>query len=126
MNVLLSGNEAVARGAYEAGVEIAAAYPGTPSTEILESISRHKEIYAEWSVNEKVAFEVALGGALGGKRALAAIKHVGVNVAADSLMTSSYTGVNAGLYWFPLMSQECTALRTNRITDTSQKWECQH
>ena len=70
MKVLLSGNEAVARGAYEAGVEIAAAYPGTPSTEILENISKYKEIYAELSVNEKVAFEVALGASLGGKRTL--------------------------------------------------------
>ncbi len=70
MKVLLSGNEAVARGAYEAGVEIAAAYPGTPSTEILENISKYKEIYAELPVNEKVAFEVALGASLGGKRTL--------------------------------------------------------
>ena len=97
MKELLSGNQAVARGAYEAGVEIAAAYPGTPSTEILENMARYKEIYSEWSVNEKVAFEVAYGGAVGGKRALAAMKHVGVNVASDALMTASYTGVNAGL-----------------------------
>ena len=97
MKAILSGNEAVARGAYEAGVEIAAAYPGTPSTEILETVATYEEIYAEWSVNEKVAFEVAFGGALGGKRALAAMKHVGVNVASDALMTASYTGVNAGL-----------------------------
>lgn len=94
---LLSGNGAVARGAYEAGVEIAAAYPGTPSTEILEYIADYNEIYAEWSVNEKVAFEVAFGGALGGKRGIAAMKHVGVNVASDAFMTISYVGVNAGL-----------------------------
>lgn len=96
MKLLLSGNEAIARGAYEAGVEIAAAYPGTPSTEILENVVKYPEIYAEWSVNEKVAFEVALGGALAGKRALAAMKHVGVNVAADALMTACLTGVNRG------------------------------
>lgn len=97
MKVILSGNAAVARGAYEAGASIAAAYPGTPSTEILEYLATYDEIYAEWSVNEKVALEVALGGSLGGKRALAAMKHVGVNVASDVLMTASYTGVNAGL-----------------------------
>ena len=98
MKTILSGNAAVARGAYEAGASVAAAYPGTPSTEILEDIAaNYSEIYAEWSVNEKVAFEVAFGGALGGRRALAAMKHVGVNVAADVLMTAAYTGVNAGM-----------------------------
>jgi len=95
--VLLSGNEAIARGAYEAGVRVAAGYPGTPSTEILESITRYESIYAEWSPNEKVAFEVALGAAFGGARSLVTMKHVGVNVAADPLLTASYTGVNAGL-----------------------------
>lgn len=100
MKSILSGNASIARGAYEAGVMVAAAYPGTPSTEILEEIAASypaSEIYAEWSVNEKVAFEVAFGAALGGKRALAAMKHVGVNVAADAIMTAAYTGVNAGL-----------------------------
>lgn len=97
MKFLMSGNEAVARGAWEAGVDIAAAYPGTPSTEILENISKYKDIYSEWSVNEKVAFEIAYGAAIGGKRALAAMKHVGVNVASDALLTAAYTGVNAGL-----------------------------
>ena len=97
MKKLLSGNEAIARGAFEAGVDIAAAYPGTPSTEILDNIAKYKEIYAEWSVNEKVAFELAYGGAVGGKRSLAAMKHVGVNVASDALMTAAYTGINAGL-----------------------------
>ena len=98
MKTIMSGNAAVARGVHEAGVQVAAAYPGTPSTEILEEIAAtYPEIYAEWSVNEKVAFEVAFGAALGGKRALATMKHVGVNVAADALMTASYTGVNAGL-----------------------------
>ncbi|MBT4498969.1 MAG: indolepyruvate ferredoxin oxidoreductase subunit alpha [Gemmatimonadetes bacterium] len=98
MKTILSGNGAVARGVYEAGVEVAAAYPGTPSTEILEEIAaNYSEIYAEWSVNEKVAFEVAFGASLGGKRALATMKHVGVNVAADALMTAAYTGVNGGM-----------------------------
>ena len=98
MRLILSGNAAVARGAFEAGVEIAAAYPGTPSTEILEHMATYEDdIYAEWSVNEKVAFEIAFGGSLGGKRSLAVMKHVGVNVASDVLMTASYTGVNAGL-----------------------------
>jgi len=95
-NKLLSGNEAIARGAYEAGVKVATAYPGTPSTEILETIRQYKEVYCEWSVNEKVATEVAQGAAIGGARALTAMKHVGVNVAMDPLSTFSYTGVNAG------------------------------
>jgi len=95
--ILLSGNEAIARGAYEAGVRVAAGYPGTPSTEILESIIQYDTLYAEWSPNEKVAFEVALGAAYGGARALATMKHVGVNVASDPLLTASYTGVNGGL-----------------------------
>jgi len=96
MRKLLSGNEAIARGAYEYGVKVAAAYPGTPSTEILENLSRYPEIYAEWSPNEKVAFEVALGASFTGIRALAAMKHVGLNVASDPLMTSSYTGISGG------------------------------
>lgn len=95
--VLLSGNEAIARGAYEAGVRVAAGYPGTPSTEILENIIAYDTIYAEWSPNEKVALEVAIGASYGGARSLATMKHVGVNVAADPLLTASYTGVNGGL-----------------------------
>jgi len=97
MKVLLSGNEAIARGAYEAGVNVATAYPGTPSTEILENMAAYKEIYSEWAPNEKVALEVATGAAIAGGRALAAMKHVGVNVAADPLFTASYTGVKGGL-----------------------------
>lgn len=93
---LFSGNEAVARGAYEGGCLVAAAYPGTPSTEILEEISKYKEIYCEWSVNEKVALEVALGAALAGARSLCAMKHVGLNVAADPLFSSAYIGVQGG------------------------------
>jgi len=95
--MLLSGNEAIARGAYEAGVRLAASYPGTPSTEILETIAAQTDIPCEWSPNEKVALEVAFGAALGGARALASMKHVGLNVAADPLMTISYTGINGGL-----------------------------
>ncbi len=94
---LLSGNEAIARGAYEAGVKVAAAYPGTPSTEILEALAEYDGIHAEWAPNEKVAAEVALGAAMAGARALAAMKHVGVNVAADPIFTASYTGVRGGL-----------------------------
>lgn len=95
--VLFSGNEAIARGAYEAGVKVASAYPGTPSTEILENLVRYKGIYAEWSPNEKVAVEVALGASFAGVRALACMKHVGLNVAADPLFTAAYTGVRGGL-----------------------------
>jgi indolepyruvate ferredoxin oxidoreductase, alpha subunit len=98
--VLLSGNEAIARGAYEARVRVAAGYPGTPSTEILESLVRQdpsREVYVEWSSNEKVALDIALGASLGGSRALVTMKHVGLNVAADTLMTASYTGVRGGL-----------------------------
>jgi indolepyruvate ferredoxin oxidoreductase alpha subunit len=95
--ILLSGNEAIAEGALEAGAHFAAAYPGTPSTEILETLSRRGGIRAEWAPNEKVAYETAYGAALGGARALVAMKHVGVNVAADPLFSSSYSGVNGGL-----------------------------
>lgn len=96
MKAVMSGNEAIARGAYEYGVKFAAAYPGTPSTEILENLSAYDGIDAQWSPNEKVAVEVALGASIGGVRALAAMKHVGVNVAADPLMTAAYTGINGG------------------------------
>ena len=94
---IMLGNEAIARGAYEAGVKVSAAYPGTPSTEISENIVQYKEIYSEWSPNEKVAMEVAIGASISGVRALASMKHVGVNVAADPLFTISYAGVNGGL-----------------------------
>lgn len=97
MKVLMSGNEAVARGAYEAGVRFAAAYPGTPSTEILEHFSKYEGVYAEWCTNEKVAVEVAIGAALAGEKAMAVMKHVGVNVAADPIFTVSYTGINGAL-----------------------------
>ncbi len=94
---LLSGNEAVALGAWEAGVVVGCGYPGTPSTEILEALAGKPGVYTEWSVNEKVALEVGVGAALAGGRTLVTMKHVGVNVAADPLFTASYTGVRAGL-----------------------------
>jgi len=97
MKSLLSGNEAVARGAWEAGCRVATAYPGTPSTEIIENITKYKEIGAEWSINEKVALEVAAGASFAGARALVAMKHVGLNVAADPFFTMGYSGVTGGL-----------------------------
>jgi len=95
--VFLSGNEAVARGAYEAGVAVVSAYPGTPSSEITSSVTEYSRINVEWSINEKVALEVGIGSAFCGARTLVAMKHVGVNVAADPLMTLSYIGVKGGL-----------------------------
>ena len=97
MKKLLLGNEAVARGAYEAGCTICASYPGTPSTEITENIIKYDEIYAEWAPNEKVASEVAIGASMAGARAMSCMKHVGMNVMADPLFTVSYIGVNGGL-----------------------------
>ena len=97
MKKLMLGNEAFARGLYEAGCRFASSYPGTPSTEITESIAKYDEVYAEWAPNEKVAVESALGASFAGARAFAAMKHVGLNVAADPLYTASYTGVNGGL-----------------------------
>ena len=94
---LLSGNEAIARGVWEAGARFASSYPGTPSSEILESIAHYKEIKAEWAPNEKDALFAAIGAMLTGARAMASMKHVGVNVAADPFMTVAYTGVNGGL-----------------------------
>ena len=95
----LTGNEAIARGAWEAGVRVAAAYPGTPSTEIMESLAEYpaEDVHAQWSTNEKVALDVAMGAAFAGSRALASMKHVGLNVAADAFMSQSYIGVNGGL-----------------------------
>ncbi len=94
---IMLGNEAYARGAWEAGVKVSAAYPGTPSTEISENLAKYSEVYAEWSPNEKVAAEVAIGASISGVRALASMKHVGLNVAADPLYTAAYTGVGGGL-----------------------------
>ena len=97
MKNLMLGNAAVARGAYEAGVSVVASYPGTPSTEITENIVKYEEIYAEWSPNEKVAAEVAIGASIAGARSMSCMKHVGLNVMADPVFTVSYTGVNGGL-----------------------------
>ena len=97
MKMLILGNEAVARGLYEAGCSFVSSYPGTPSTEITESIAKYPEVYAEWAPNEKVAMEAAFGASLAGRRSFCGMKHVGLNVAADPLFTISYTGVNAGM-----------------------------
>jgi len=97
MKKLMLGNEAAARGLYEAGLRVASSYPGTPSTEITEKLSEYRDIYTEWAPNEKVAMEVAFGASLAGARSFCAMKHVGLNVAADPLFTMSYTGVNGGL-----------------------------
>ena len=97
MKKLMLGNEAVARGLYEGGCSFVSSYPGTPSTEITEIVAKYDEIYAEWAPNEKVAMEAAFGASLAGKRSFCAMKHVGLNVAADPLFTISYTGVNGGM-----------------------------
>ncbi len=96
-HILMSGNEAIARGAYESGVIFASAYPGTPSTEILENMKNYEGVYSEWCPNEKVALEVGVGASYAGARVLVVMKHVGVNVAADPLFTLSYTGIRGGL-----------------------------
>lgn len=119
MKALLTGNEAIARGAYEAGVRVAAGYPGTPSTEILENIVQYQEIYAQWSPNEKVAFEVAAGASISGARALATMKHVGVNVAADPLFTFAYTGVNGG---FVLVSADDPGMHSSQNEQDNRRY----
>ena len=97
MKTLMLGNEAVARGLYEAGCSFVSSYPGTPSTEITEAAAKYPEIYAEWAPNEKVAAEAAFGASLSGRRSFCGMKHVGLNVAADPLFTLSYTGINGGM-----------------------------
>ena len=97
MKKLMLGNEAVARGAYEAGVSVVASYPGTPSTEITENMVKYEDVYVEWAPNEKVAAEVAIGASIAGARSMSCMKHVGFNVMADPVFTASYTGVNGGL-----------------------------
>lgn len=97
MKKIMLGNEAVARGLYEAGVRFVSSYPGTPSTEISEFAAKYDEIYAEWAPNEKVALEAAIGASFGGGRAFSGMKHVGLNVAADPLFVTAYTGVGGGL-----------------------------
>lgn len=115
--VLLSGDEAVARGAVEAGVKVAASYPGTPATEILETIaevSRDFGIYVEWSINEIVAMEVASGASMAGVRSIVSMKHVGLNVASDAAMELAYTGVDGGLVIAVCDDPERTAARTSK------------
>ena len=114
MRELMLGNKAVARGLYEAGCSFISSYPGTPSTEVTEEAALYPEIYCEWAPNEKVALEAAFGACLAGKRAACAMKHVGLNVAADPLFTMSYTGVNAGLVIVVADDRECTPHRTSR------------
>ena len=97
MKKLLSGNEAIARGAYEAGIQVASGYPGTPSSEIMENVAGYKDIYSEWSINEKVAMDVAAGAAYSGRRALVTTKQVGMNVLSDSLFYTAYTGAEAAI-----------------------------
>lgn len=123
MKKVISGNEAVAWGVYEAGCKVAAAYPGTPSTEILETISKFKnEIYCQWACNEKVAAEIAAGAAIGGVRAFAAMKHVGVNVAADPLFTMGYAGVNAG---FVIVSADDPGCHSSQ-NEQDNRWYAPH
>ncbi len=109
MRKLMTGNEAVARGAYEAGCAVATAYPGTPSTEILENVAKYKEVYSQWSPNEKVAVEVASGASFVGARAMSAMKVVGLNVAMDPLMTGAYLGVRGGLVVIVADDPSCTS-----------------
>lgn len=97
MKKMMLGNEAIARGLFEAGVNVISSYPGTPSTEITEYAAKYNEMYSEWAPNEKVACEVAIGASIAGARSFCAMKHVGLNVAADPLFTVSYSGVNGGL-----------------------------
>ncbi len=97
MGKILIGNAAIARGAFENGVTVATGYPGTPSTEIIEEIAKFDNIQTQWSTNEKVALEVGIGASIAGARTIVAMKHVGLNVAADPFMSVSYPGVNAGL-----------------------------
>jgi indolepyruvate ferredoxin oxidoreductase alpha subunit len=114
MNKLMTGNEAVARGAYEAGCMVATAYPGTPSTEILENVATYEAIYSQWSPNEKVAVEVACGASIGGSRALSVMKVVGLNVAMDPLMTFSYLGATGGLVIVVADDPGCSSSQTEQ------------
>jgi indolepyruvate ferredoxin oxidoreductase, alpha subunit len=119
MKKILQGNEAIARGAWEAGVVVGCAYPGTPSSEIMAKIAEYKEIRAEWSPNEKVAVEVAHGASLAGGRAIACMKHVGLNVASDPLMTISYTGVKGGLI---IVVADDPGLHSSQNEQDSRHW----
>jgi indolepyruvate ferredoxin oxidoreductase alpha subunit len=117
--LLLSGNEAIARGAWEAGASFGVGYPGTPSTEVLENFARFEAVRAEWAPNEKVALEVAAGMSLGGARVLCTMKHVGMNVAADALMTLSYTGVGGGLV---ILVADDPGMHSSQNEQDSRRW----
>ena len=118
--VIMLGNEAIARGAYEAGVKVSAAYPGTPSTEISENLVKYKDsLYCEWSPNEKVATEVAIGASVSGVRAMSCMKHVGFNVAADPTYTYLTWESTEDLSLLLQMIRDFTALRTSRIQEWS-------
>lgn len=123
MKQLMSGNEAIARGIYEAGVLVCSAYPGTPSTEIFENLPQYgNELYCEWAPNEKVATEVAYGACIAGARSVTAMKHVGVNVAADPLFTAAYNGVNAG---FVLISADDPSMHSSQ-NEQDNRWYALH
>lgn len=119
MKKVLQGNEAIARGAWEAGVTVACAYPGTPSSEVLAEIAKYKEIKSEWSPNEKVAVEVASGAAIAGARSLACMKHVGMNVASDPFMTLAYTGVKGG---FVILVADDPNVHSSQNEQDSRNW----
>jgi indolepyruvate ferredoxin oxidoreductase alpha subunit len=119
MKKILQGNEAIARGAWEAGVTVGCAYPGTPSSEIMAELSKFKEIYTEWSPNEKVAVEVAHGSSIAGGRVMACMKHVGLNVAADPFMTISYTGVKGG---FVIVVADDPSQHSSQNEQDSRNW----
>ena len=117
---LLSGNEAIARGAYEAGITFASAYPGTPSTEILENIVQYKDdVYCHWGSNEKTVFEEALGACFTGARSLVAMKHVGLNVAADPFFSSSYIGVDGG---FVIISADDPGMHSSQNEQDNRRY----
>ncbi|MCP4128271.1 MAG: indolepyruvate ferredoxin oxidoreductase, partial [Gammaproteobacteria bacterium] len=115
----MSGNEAVARGAWEAGCQVITAYPGTPATEILEYAGQYEDMYSEWSVNEKVSLEVAIGASLAGSRSLCAMKHVGLNVASDALMTQTLVGVKGGLV---VVVADDVGLSSSQNEQDSRNW----
>ena len=121
MKKVMQGNEAIARGAWEAGATVAAGYPGTPSSEILQEIARSygKDIYAEWSPNEKVAMEVGAGAAIAGARAMVCMKHVGLNVASDPFMTLAYTGIKGG---FVIIVADDPNVHSSQNEQDSRNW----
>ena len=123
MKELMIGNAAVARGLYEAGCRYVSSYPGTPSTEITEFAAGYDEVYAEWASNEKVALESAVGASLAGARSFTAMKHVGLNVAADPLFTAAYVGVNAGLVVLSLIHISSSAGSPHSARAIITRWQ---